>query len=107
MVNAPPCQVRAMPLHLTNMPSGSLEVTSSVSAHVPTLILTQSPSMSVPVTDLIMSVVSPVKSHLCPISPSTFIHPLKTTQTMSHEQPVDILVRYKHPQSAFIKEVDD
>src|SRR5882724_9405911 len=108
-VNTLLCQVKGFPLHLINTPLVSLEVTSSVSAQVPDLISThvppvKFPSLSAPVAIPIASLVSPVMSPLCPISPGTFILPLKTTQTMSHEQPVDTPVRSECLKSAFIKE---
>src|SRR5882672_2321416 len=112
MVNTPPYQVEALPLHPINTPLGHLEDTSSplilasvqIASHVP---LVKSPSSSWSVTDPIAPMVSSVTSPLCHASPDTMSPPLKTTQAMSHEQPVDTLFGSEHPQSAFIEEVDD
>ena len=43
----------------------------------------------------------------CPIPPNTASAPLKTTQAMSHKQPVDLPIELDHSQSAFIEEVND
>ena len=101
-----------MASHPINISLGSLEVTSSSSTQVPNPNLTcetpiKSPSLFVPVTDLFTALVSPVTSPLCPMPPGSSTPPLKTTQTMSHEQPVDAPIEPKCPQSAFVEEVDD
>src|SRR5882672_1596631 len=112
MVNTPPCQVEALPSHLINTLSGHLKDASSplVPTSVPIMSrvpLVKSPSSSWPVTDLTAPVASSVTSPLCHASPDTMSTPLKTTQAMSHEQPVDTPIGSEHPQSAFIKEVDN
>src|SRR5467141_3735391 len=112
MVNTPPCQVEALPSHPINTPSAHLEDTSSplVPASVPIascVPLVKSPSSSCPATDPITPVVSSVTSPLCHTPPDTTCPPLKTTQAMSHEQPVDTPTGSEHPRSAFIEEVDD
>src|SRR5882672_871878 len=112
MVNTLPCKVEALPSHPINTPSGHLEDASSplvldsvsIASHVP---LVKSPSFSWPVTDPTVPIIPSVTSPLCHASPDTMSPPLKTTQAMSHEQPVDTPIGSECPQSAFIEEVKD
>src|SRR5882724_6256913 len=101
MVNTLPCQVGAMSSHLINTPSGPLGVTSSIPSQVPALPsshVTPVSSLSTPVsvTDLIASGSPYVTSPLCHIVPDVAPTPLKTTQTTSYEQPVDLPIRSDH-----------
>src|SRR5467141_2363869 len=101
MVNSLLCQVETLPSNLINPPSGHLEDMSSpliltpgpMASRVP---LVKSPSSSWPASDPIASLVSSVMSPLCHTSPNTMPPPLKTTQAMSHKQPVDIPIGSEH-----------
>src|SRR5882724_12872850 len=97
LVNSPPGQVGAAPLHPINTPSGYRKVASSVSSRVlvsvsssvaPVSSLMSSTSVPVPITDPPL----PVTHRLCPLSPDPPSTALNTTQAMSHEQPLDLPV---------------
>jgi len=102
MVNSLPCQVGAMSSHPINVLSGPLRVTSLISSQVSASnSLCVTPvfplAISVPVLALITDGSPPVTFPLCPLSPYAFSSPLKTMQTMSHEQPVDLPIGLDHP----------